>query len=179
MTYKNQSDRWSQDSNGQWWYEYGKINPWGKRTRTRGIVKECIVCKEKFLTTPQRTHRTKEFQNPGAYCSKHCVAKVSYKTLGRSGKNHYSWKGGRNVIKKGYIEIYFPDHPFARGGKYVREHRLVMEKHLGRYLQPYEIVHHKNGIKDDNRIENLAIVNNKTHNGEIQCPHCQRTFLIQ
>ena len=178
MTYKNQSDRWSQDSNGQWWYTFGRVMPWGKRKRTRGIIKKCIVCGDEYLTTPQRLNRTKEFQNPGAYCSKQCVGKVAFKTLRQFGSDHYAWKGGRNKNSKGYIEIYMPDHPFCRGGKYVAEHRLVMEKHLGRYLKPYEKVHHRNCIKDDNRLENLQLVTNETHLGEVECPHCNKTFLI-
>ena len=74
----------------------------------------------------------------------------------KSGENCYLWKGGRNKHPKGYILIYKPDHPFAMK-RYVFEHRLVMEKHLGRYLTPKEKVHHINEIKDDNRIKNFIV----------------------
>lgn len=50
-----------------------------------------------------------------------------------------------------------PDHPFATGKKYVFEHRLVMEQVLGRYLRPDERIHHVNGVKNDNRPENLEL----------------------
>ncbi len=69
-----------------------------------------------------------------------------------------NWKGGRIKIGSGYMWIYKPDHPAARyGKKYVAEHRYVMEQHLGRYLVKDEQVHHKNGVRDDNRIENLEL----------------------
>ncbi len=89
-----------------------------------------------------------------------------------------NWKGGRIVKAKGYIEILTPGHPNNANG-YVREHRLVMEKHLGRYLESYEQIHHKNGIKDDNRLENLEIVFKKEHFGRLRCPHCLNEFLIK
>jgi len=65
-------------------------------------------------------------------------------------------KGGYRK-NMGYMYIYTPNHPFIYSEKYVAQHRLVMEKHLGRYLKPTEIVHHINGIRDDNRIDNLML----------------------
>lgn len=85
----------------------------------------------------------------------------------RTGNEHGSWKGGRIVRSEGYVEIRtYSDSPFspmASTKGYLMEHRLVMAKHLGRNLSSEEFVHHLNGIRDDNRLENLCIVSNKTH----------------
>ena len=85
-----------------------------------------------------------------------------------TGDKHPRWKGGRVITKRGHVNIYCPEHPLARRSGYVYEHRIVMEKHLGRYLKPDEVVHHK-GVnfpidskenKSDNSIENLQLLPN-------------------
>lgn len=76
----------------------------------------------------------------------------------RSGERHPDWLGGRIVDKDGYVLLYRPGDPHCRSGKpYALEHRLVMAAFLGRALLPQEVVHHKNGQKQDNRIENLEL----------------------
>jgi hypothetical protein len=73
------------------------------------------------------------------------------------GERHYAWKG-RLVDKNGYVLIHCKGHPNARKHThYVFEHRLVVEESLGRYLLPTEVVHHINGVRDDNRLENLQV----------------------
>jgi hypothetical protein len=73
------------------------------------------------------------------------------------GEKSTSWKGGITHNAKGYTLVYAPDHEHSYDSGYVREHILVMTKHLGRPLLKNETVHHKNGIKTDNRIENLEL----------------------
>jgi len=78
------------------------------------------------------------------------------------GDKAFRWKGGKSKTSKGYILIWLsPDdffYPMINGTGYVLEHRLVMAKSLNRCLLPWEVVHHKNGIKGDNHIENLELL---------------------
>ena len=78
---------------------------------------------------------------------------------------HPNWKGGKTITTKGYIMIKNYKHPRGDKQNYIAEHILIMEKKLGRYLTPEERVHHINGIKNDNKIENLYTYNNTSkHN---------------
>lgn len=75
----------------------------------------------------------------------------------RKGAEHPFWKGGRCVRAKGYVFVKADRHPNKDTNGYVAEHRLIMERRLGRLLMATEQVHHKNGITGDNRIENLEL----------------------
>lgn len=136
----------------------------------------------------EKTKRKISRSHLGKKLSPEHRAKV-IKTLkyGLRGKDNPAWKGGVSLkkadTKKGdpkqwYKVIKKPNHPFAMKNGYVLEHRLIMEKHLGRYLKKNEFVHHKNGKKQDNRIENLELMQTQRHYGKLQCPYCHKTFLV-
>jgi hypothetical protein len=76
---------------------------------------------------------------------------------GATGAWNGSYKGGYRIDKYGYREVLCPEHPFARKNGCVAEHRLVMETYLNRYLKPTEVVHHKDGNKQNNDITNLEL----------------------
>jgi hypothetical protein len=65
--------------------------------------------------------------------------------------------GSRSKTSKGYVRIYFPEHPNAMSDGQVLEHIMIMATHLNRPLTKDEEVHHRNGVKDDNQIDNLEL----------------------
>jgi hypothetical protein len=83
------------------------------------------------------------------------------------GKHHGHYKGGK-VLAKGYVWILRPDHPRRTKRNYVKRCWLVVEKSLGRFLRQGELVHHKNGVRTDDRRRNLEVSNPVSH-GKIHC----------
>jgi len=99
-------------------------------------------------------------------CS-HCRSCARRLSSGKRWETRFERHRGHKCKRQGYVLIYVPPSDFFRPmanqwGK-ILEHRLVMAQHLGRCLHSWEIVHHKNGIKDDNRIENLQLVSDDRH----------------
>lgn len=142
----------------------------------RSIIKKCLYCGKEFKIWISVHNKDK-----GKYCSKECFArsqigkrnspKTEFKKgltpwiKGRkmpqfSGSNNPRWNGGICITWAGYVGVRKLNHPFVGKRGYVLEHRLVAEKYLGRYLTKQEVVHHINGIKDDNRPENLYLFSN-------------------
>ena len=89
--------------------------------------------------------------------TKSCGCLRSSEKIKRYGEKHQNWKGGTHITDKGYKKILCKNHPNAHANGYVLEHVKIMSDHIRRPLLKEETVHHKNGIRDDNRIENLEL----------------------
>lgn len=124
----------------------------------------CGHCQEE-VGSSQRT-RIRQVKKGAVFCKKAC--QESY------------WREHGTVNKRGYVEVYTPEHPFATKRNRVLQHRLVMEKQIGRFLHPDEIVHHKNGVKTDNDPENLELLIRTAHSTgyHLICPECRHEFSI-
>lgn len=132
-------------------------------SRLTGCNVDCLVCGHSFYSKKCEKRQ---------YCSHKCYSEslkgkagwnIGKKFPERSGKNHPRFKENKRD-SGGYVLILMPEHPFAMINRYVFEHRLVVEKIIGRYLLPTEIVHHE-GTKDDNRPQKLiAFTHKRFHN---------------
>lgn len=173
----------------------GKI-PWNKGI-SKKIKKNCLTCNKEFMVYPSNNKEKR-----GLYCSRSCrptwnkgkkglwkwseetrrkiieTKKKSSQKFKEEGKHRPNWKGGRHN-HKGYIRISQPEHPFADKSGRIFEHRIILEKKIGRYLTPNEIPHHINGIKNDNRPENLILTVKNKNWHPCLCPKCGFEFLIK
>ena len=109
---------------------------------------KCLICGKEFYRSPVYIKR-----GVNKTCSMLCRGKVLSQ---EKGVNARGWKGGKYIDKRGYIHVREINHPYSTNG-YILEHRLIIEKYINRYLEPIEVVDHKNGVKDDNRLENLQV----------------------
>lgn len=109
--------------------------------------KSCIHCGEEFVLNKRTDDKKKK------YCSYACC--VEYRRT----------YGGPRSMAAGTVHQKENEYRFVKteSGKWVEEHRLVVEKRLGRKMLPREIVHHRNGNKGDNRDENLMVVTRQQH----------------
>ena len=88
------------------------------------------------------------------------------KTLvyGQKGESNPAWKGGFFKRNDGYVYILNREHPMAHSNGYIKRAILVAEEKIGRMLTGGEVTHHINGIKDDDRPENIEILSSREHN---------------
>lgn len=132
----------------------------------------CMICGVAFDCPPSHALRRK------SCCSLTCAAEVSRRREGPKGSDNLNWKGGSSVHAEGYIYRHAGEHPFAKCGRYVFEHRLVMEAWMRdkapdhhflvevagvKYLRAEIEVHHRNENKCDNRIANLLACTKGAH----------------
>lgn len=144
---------------------------WEKQMSVPAIAKLCGRAKTTVYSWVWKHNwkLRKYSEKIGIPVSKETAEKIRDAQLGE--KNH-AWKGGR-YEDQGYIRVKDHAHPYRNTSNYVAEHRLVVEKSIGRILYPWELVHHKNGIRNDNRIENLEIkYRGEHHRKSLSCPHC-------
>lgn len=90
-------------------------------------------------------------------------AAISERNKGKRRRNDYEFGGHEKKRDDGYIIVYCPQHPNATNEGYVMKHRLVMERALGIRLASDYVVHHINHVRDDNRLENLALMTFRAH----------------
>lgn len=133
---------------------YNYMKQYGIESRT---LKESFdALKENGWEYPQSAKEKISKANKGKIVSEETRRKMS-------AADKVGGVGHKKKREDGYIAIYFPDHPKSNKDGYIMEHILVMEALIGRHLEDNEVVHHINGIRDDNRKENLKLMDFREH----------------
>lgn len=146
--------------------------------------RKCEVCGNEFVIRPRGPYRKycsrgckdkalfRRTRHPCPVCgtlispnAKHCQ---KHKVCDRKMEKHPNWKGGKYKTNYGYIMLKIPNHPRADSHGYVFEHIYVWETRNGKPLPKGWVIHHLNGIRDDNRQENLVALSDKKHRTILQ-----------
>ena len=149
------------------------------RQRREIPVALCEICGEPI--TKPRANRDYQVRTCSRKCSAILGVREGTKPVPKNhpGQENTNWKGGVKWAGGYRMILVPPETPGVTRRGYMMEHRYVMQEKLGRPLEMTEQVHHRNGIKADNRAENLEVVTHTKHFGEVTCPHCRRAFLIR
>jgi len=139
-----------------------------------------VKAKVKFINYHQnrgRKHTQEELIKIRKAATGRIFTESHRKNISLSHRGHKSpfWKGGRRRHESGYIMIWKPDHHNCNTRGLVFEYRLVYEEYYRCCLLKWATVHHINGIKDDNRIENLKAMSNRDH-ASISCRRLREQF---
>lgn len=148
--YNEQNYKRLRSNNKEWSKQLKKQRENYKLKGRNKFPNTCIVCSKVFMSV----------RKDRKFCSAKCIS---------TGENNGRWIGGKQINSQGYILIYSPNHPYKSINNNVLEHRLVMENKIGRFLNPVEQIHHINGIKHDNRIENLILCKNNSEHMKYHC----------
>lgn len=120
-----------------------------------GIKSKNMKTNKKWCEKISKSNKGRTPYNKNKKMSEEQKEKISISKSGGIGK--------KVLTTTGYIKVYFPDHPKSDKRGFILEHDLIMECNIGRHLEKNEIVHHKNGIKTDNRIKNLQLMTRSEH----------------
>ena len=135
-------------------------------------AKYCPNCRYEAYLAHNRQNERNLYRHPCPTCGvlidrkstlcHHCTIKKRGSRY--KGLNRYRTGPRKQSMKvNGYIKQYCPNHPYCDNHGFVLCHRLIMETKIGCYLEKGEIIHHLNGIRDDNRPQNLVIVRAHSH----------------
>jgi hypothetical protein len=146
--------------------------------RQRSVERICHTCGKTFSIYQSKTRESR-----GLYCSRDCYyeskigKRTSTDTEFKIGHIPANFKEGNLINSQGYILELCKDHPKANRHGYVQQHRLIVERHIGRYLKNEELIHHIDGNKQNNDISNLYLFESNSSHAKYHL--AERTGVIE